>query len=182
MRVISGQKRGKKLEVLIGDAVRPTTDKVKESVFNIIQFELASVKFLDLFAGSGQIGLEALSRGASSATFVDKCKRSIDVVRRNLDETGFLNQSNVVNLDALLFLKKANSKFNIAFLDPPYNSSLLDETLFCVPNVMEQNGIIICEHPFEKILPDNFAGFSLKKIYKYGKIAVSLYRHNNLIR
>ena len=79
MRVISGQKRGKKLEVLVGEAVRPTTDKVKESIFNVVQFEVAGAKFLDLFAGSGQIGIEALSRGAQLATFVDENKTSINV-------------------------------------------------------------------------------------------------------
>lgn len=176
MRVISGQKRGKKLEVLIGEAVRPTTDKVKESVFNVVQFEVAGAKFLDLFAGSGQIGIEALSRGAQLATFVDKNKTSINVVKRNLSETNFEKSAKVINMDSILFLKKTKDVFDIAFLDPPYNSSLLDEAIFLIQNVMSEKGVIIFEHPIEKHLPDKFSDFCLSKVYKYGKIAVSVYR------
>lgn len=176
MRVISGQKRGKKLEVLVGETVRPTTDKVKESIFNVIQFEVAGAKFLDLFAGSGQIGIEALSRGAQLATFVDENKTSINVVKRNLSETNFEKSAKVINMDSILFLKKTNDIFDIAFLDPPYKSSLLDESIFLIPKVMSESGIVICEHPVEKYLPDEFADFCLSKIYKYGKIAVSVYR------
>ena len=176
MRVISGQKRGKKLEALVGETVRPTTDKVKESVFNVIQFEIMGARFLDLFAGSGQIGVEALSRGAQLATFVDENKASINVVKKNLFATNFEKNAKVINMDSILFLKKSSEIFDIAFLDPPYMSSLLDNSIFLIPKVMSQNGIVICEHHIEKILPDNFAGFTLSKIYKYGKIALSVYR------
>ena len=111
MRVISGQKRGKKLEALVGDTVRPTTDKVKESIFNVIQFDIFGAKFLDLFAGSGQIGIEALSRGAQLATFVDKNKESINVVKRNLSSTGFEKNAKVINMDSILFLEKSSEIF-----------------------------------------------------------------------
>ncbi len=181
MRVISGQKRGKKLEVLLEQTVRPTTDKVKESVFNVIQFEIAGARFLDLFAGSGQIGIEALSRGALLATFVDENKTSINVVKRNLSATNLENNSKIVNMDSILFLKRTDEIFDIAFLDPPYMSDLLDEAIFLIPKVMSKNGIVICEHSIEKILPDKFADFTLSKVYKYGKIEISVYRRENLI-
>lgn len=181
MRVISGQKRGKKLEILVGETVRPTTDKVKESIFNVIQFEVAGAKFLDLFAGSGQIGIEALSRGADSATFVDENKNAINVVKRNLSETNFEKSAKVINIDSVLFLKKTNDIFDIAFLDPPYNSSLLDEAISLIQNVMSENGVIIFEHPMEKQLPDEFAAFCLSKIYRYGKIAISVYRRKSTV-
>ena len=180
MRVISGQKRGKKLKALVGDTVRPTTDKVKESIFNVIQFDIFGAKFLDLFAGSGQIGIEALSRGAQLATFVDKNKESINVVKRNLSSTGFEKNAKVINMDSILFLEKSSEIFDIAFLDPPYASELLNESIFLIPKTMSKNGIIICEHPVESFLPDKFVDFYLSKVYKYGKIAISVYRRKSL--
>lgn len=176
MRVISGQKRGKKLETLKGDAVRPTTDKVKESVFNIIQFDVVGSNFLDLFAGSGQIGIEALSRGARQATFVDASKDSINVVKKNLVSADFSKNAVVVSSDSLRFLKTTGERFDIAFLDPPYKSNLLKNALPLMPNAMAENGIIICEYSVGEDLPDNFADFWLSKTYKYGKIALSVYR------
>ena len=176
MRVISGQKRGKKLETLKGDAVRPTTDKVKESVFNIIQFDVVGSNFLDLFAGSGQIGIEALSRGARQATFVDASTDSINVVKKNLVSADLSENAVVINSDSLRFLKTTGERFDIAFLDPPYKSNLLKNALPLMPNVMAENGIIICEYAVGEDLPDNFADFWLSKTYKYGKIAVSVYR------
>lgn len=177
MRVISGQKRGKKLEVLVGETVRPTTDKVKESVFNVIQFDVAGSKFLDLFAGSGQIGIEALSRGAQFVTFVDEGKDAICVIKKNLSATNLQKNAKVVNINSIKFLKETKNVFDIAFLDPPYMSNLLDESLGLIANVMSESGIVICEHPLDKLLPDKFDDFLLSKIYKYGKIKLSVYRH-----
>ena len=176
MRVISGQKRGKKLETLKGDAVRPTTDKVKESVFNIIQFDVVGSSFLDLFAGSGQIGIEALSRGACTATFVDVSKDSINVVKKNLVSADLSENAVVMLSDALRFLKITGEKFDIAFLDPPYNSNLLKNILPLLPSIMSEKGIIICEYSVGDDLPADFANFQLSKVYKYGKIALSVYR------
>ena len=169
MRVISGQKRGKKLETLKGDAVRPTTDKVKESVFNIIQFDVVGSSFLDLFAGSGPIGIEALSRGARQATFVDASTDSINAVKKNLVSADFSKNAVVVSSDSLRFLKTTGEKFDIAFLDPPYKSNLLNNALPLMPNVMTKNGIIICEYSVGEDLPPDFANFQLCKVYKYGR-------------
>lgn len=180
MRVISGELRGKMLEMLKEDAVRPTTDKVKESIFNVIQFDVVGASFLDLFAGSGQIGIEALSRGARSATFVDESSRAIDVVRRNLASTSLLERAEVVQNEAISFLRQTRSHFDIAFLDPPYKTGILQTVLDIVPDVMSERGIIICEHSAEEILPVNIKNFSVSKSYKYGKIMLTVYRCEQL--
>lgn len=178
MRVISGKSRGKKLETLSGGLVRPTTDKVKESIFNIIQFDLQGKSFLDLFSGSGQIGIEAISRGAKEVIFVDKSKKSIEVVKRNLKSLGFCSQAWVVNSDYLSFLEKSNFNFNfdIAFLDPPYGTGILQRALDVVIDVMNRDGIIICENEVNENLPSFIKNFYCTKKYKYGKIAVSVYK------
>ena len=119
MRIITGSKRGKKLITLEGEQVRPTTDRVKESLFNILQFQLEGRRFLDLFAGSGQIGLEALSRGAAAAVFVDSSKDSIRVVQKNLESTGFQDRAKVVQLDFASYLRGSRELFDIAFWTRP---------------------------------------------------------------
>lgn len=176
MRVITGSARGRKLVTLEGDDVRPTTDKVKESLFNIIQFDVEGASFLDLFAGSGQIGIEALSRGARQAVFVDKSKKSIDVVRQNLKTTGFEKSAVVLNSDSLAFLQRRAEKYDLAFLDPPYSTGLLQKALELVPSVMSENGIIICEAPVSEELPEMVGKFRIFKKYPYGKMALTSYK------
>ena len=117
MRVITGTARGRVLRTLEGEDVRPTTDRVKEAVFSIIQFEIEGRRVLDLFAGSGQLGIEALSRGAASATFVDMSKDSLSAVKYNLEHTKLGDNAKVVQTDALSFLKLTKDKFDIVFLD-----------------------------------------------------------------
>ena len=117
MRVITGTARGRVLRTLEGEDVRPTTDRVKEAVFSIIQFEIEGRRVLDLFAGSGQLGIEALSRGAASATFVDMSKDSLSTVKYNLEHTKLGDNAKVVQTDALSFLKLTKDKFDIVFLD-----------------------------------------------------------------
>ena len=129
MRIITGSKRGKKLVTLEGEQVRPTTDRVKESLFNILQFQLEGRRFLDLFAGSGQIGLEALSRGAGFCVFVDAAKDSIRVVEQNLRSTGLGDHAKVVNADFGAYLSTCRERFDLAFLDPPYRTGLLERAL-----------------------------------------------------
>ncbi len=179
MRIISGTAKGKKLEQIKSDFVRPTTDKVKESLFNIIQFDINDANFLDLFAGSGQVGIEALSRGASFAVFVDNNRKSIDVVKKNLVSSNLNAQAQVVLLDAISFLKQTQTQFDIAFLDPPYKTGLLQKTLDVVTKVVTKNGMIICEHSVEEMLPNNVKDFRITKSYKYGKIMLTVYSKNN---
>ena len=176
MRVISGHKKGKKLEWPKVDFIRPTTDKVKESIFNIIQFTTADADFLDLFAGSGQIGIEALSRGAKSVTFVDENKISINTIKKNLNIANLTQNSTVIRMDSIAFLKTTQNLFDVAFLDPPYNSEILTSAIILVQQVMKKNGVIICEHLLTLKLPDKINDFILSKTYKYGKIALSVYK------
>ena len=126
MRVITGSARGRTLETLAGSDVRPTVDRVKEAVFSIIQFELEGRRVLDLFGGSGQLAIEALSRGAASATILDNSRRSIDVIRRNLQTTKLADRAVVLEADALAFVRNNRSTFDIAFLDPPPNGIMTE--------------------------------------------------------
>lgn len=179
MRVISGIARGRRLKSLEGNDVRPTTDKVKEAVFSAIQFDIEGRRFLDLFAGSGQMGLEALSRGAASCVFVDKNDAAIKVLRDNVSACGFENDSKIIKSDALSFLNTTNEVFDIAFLDPPYLEGMLEKALILVSEKMSSFGTIICEHPAEVKLPEQVAGFLVYRKYRYGKINVTTYKKDN---
>lgn len=179
MRVITGEARGRKLISLEGEDVRPTTDRVKEGMFNIIQFELEGSNVLDLFAGSGQLGIEALSRGARHCTFVDASKRSIDVVRENLRTVGFEKRAGVVTGDAAMYISLSHDRFDIAFLDPPYNKKIIDSVLPSVAEKMTDGGVIICESALNEALPEAAGAFNAVREYKYGKIKLTVYRKNN---
>lgn len=176
MRVITGSARGKKLITLEGDDVRPTTDIVKEALFSIIQFEIEGRRVLDLFGGSGQLAIEALSRGAKNATIVDASKKSIEIIKSNLEHTSFTKDAVVIQSDALSFLSRRIEKYDIAFLDPPYSVGILEKALDMVVDVMSDSGIIICEAPFKDELPENVGSFLLQKKYRYGKTGLFLYR------
>lgn len=158
MRIITGSRRGRKLKTLPGDAVRPTPDRVKEALFNILQFDLEGRVFLDLFAGSGQIGLEALSRGAKRAVFVDSAKASCGVVLENIHTTGFENEAQVMNAEYASYLLRCTETFDIAFLDPPYRTGTLTKALLAVTPHMNRGGIVICEHPTDEELPETAGG------------------------
>lgn len=182
MRVITGTARGRRLETLEGEDVRPTTDRVKEAVFSIIQFETEGRRFLDLFAGSGQMGIEALSRGAKSAVFVDSAKKSVETVRRNLKATGLEQNAKVLQMDYQTFLAANAERFDIAFLDPPYRTGALQNALARVTECMNDTGVILAENPLdEEILPE-YANFVLDRQYRYGKIKISTFRHKDFIR
>ena len=120
MRVISGKARGVTLKTPDGNQTRPTADRVKEALFSIIQFDLPGAKILDLFAGSGQLGIEALSRGADSALFIDASDKACALVKENLRRTKLTEQAEVIRSDYLSYLKNCRKKFNIIILDPPY--------------------------------------------------------------
>ena len=176
MRVITGKARGRKLVTPAGDDVRPTGDRVKEALFSILQFELEGRQVLDLFAGSGQLGIEALSRGAAHCTFVDASRVSLSAVQKNLDATGFSANATVLCADALAFLDRTRAGFDIALLDPPYGKGLLQKALQKLPNAMRDGGVIICEAPREETLPEEIGAFRLFRRYPYGKTALTVYR------
>ncbi|WP_283610768.1 16S rRNA (guanine(966)-N(2))-methyltransferase RsmD [Faecalispora anaeroviscerum] len=180
MRIITGSARGKKLQSLEGERVRPTPDRVKEALFNIIQFDLEGRRVLDLFAGSGQLGLEAISRGAREAVFVDSSRDSVSVVEKNIAATGFGEQAKVVNADFASFLSRNPQPFDIALLDPPYRTGLLQQALPQVATVMNLGGTILCEHPSDEELPLSAGDFVKVRSYRYGKILLTVYRHKDV--
>ena len=177
MRVITGTARGRKLRDLPGLDTRPTTDKVKESIFNIVQFDVEGRRVLDLFAGTGQLGIEALSRGADRCVFVDQNREAVKVIQENVAHTGFENQSRVVQADAISFLGSCREKFSLAFLDPPYASDLLEKALkrMAEIDIMTENGIIVCESDADKVLPTRPAPYVKGRDYRYGRIKLTLY-------
>ena len=178
MRVITGSARGRRLRELPGLETRPTTDKVKESIFNIVQFDVEGRRVLDLFAGTGQLGIEALSRGAERCVFVDASKEAARIIKENASLTGFADRARVTQGDAMSFLTSCREKFGLAFLDPPYASDLLDQALerMAAIDIMTENGIIVCESALEKVLPDLSGPYERGREYRYGKIKLTLYR------
>ena len=178
MRVITGSARGRKLKTPENYDIRPTTDNVKESVFNIIQFDIEGRRVLDLFAGTGQLGIECLSRGASSAVFVDQSREAVKIVKDNLKTCGL--SGTVVQSDALSFLRTCG-KFDIIFVDPPYDSDLYESVLNTVNSIdiLSDGGIIICESRRERALPDMTAPYKKRKEYTYGKVKLCIYTKEN---
>ncbi len=176
MRVITGSARGMTLRTLEGNDVRPTTDKVKEAVFSAIQFEIEGRRILDLFAGSGQLGIEALSRGAESAVFVDSDKNAVKIIKENLAKTRLDSAASVAQTDSIAFLTMTDRIFDVAFLDPPYGKGLLQKALSKIGEHIAEGGIVICEHPFGEELEEETGGLVKQKEYKYSKVAVTLYR------
>ena len=176
MRVITGTARGRKLKSLEGRDTRPTTDMVKESVFNIIQFDVEGRRFLDLFAGTGQMGIEALSRGAKYVTFVDQSKDAAACIRENVKITGFGDFCEIFQADSLSYISRCG-KYDLIFLDPPYGSGLLEKALEKIAefDILSDGGIIICESSADKEFPELREPYCLRKAYRYGKIKISVF-------
>ena len=178
MRVITGRAKGVKLAAPDGLKTRPTTDRVKEALFSIVQFEIPGARVLDLFGGSGQLGIEALSRGATKAVFVDAGEEACKLIRHNLRLTKLEQEASVIRADYLDYLKRSKEKFDIIFLDPPYAEVFLENALKLVTeiDILQTNGIIITERPLGKELPWEFEGYTRSKDYKYGNTLLALYR------
>lgn len=180
MRVITGKARGVQLKTPDGMTTRPTTDRVKEALFSIIQFEIPTARVLDLFGGTGQLGIEALSRGAKSAVFVDAGEPACRLIRENLRRTKMETDAKVIRADYLDYLKRSRETFDIIFLDPPYAEVFLENALKCIAeiDILQTGGIIVTERPVGKELPWEFEGFARSKDYKYGKTVLAIYRKN----
>ena len=178
MRVITGTARGRRLKELEGMETRPTTDRVKEGLFSALQFEIEGRRVLDLFAGTGQLGIECLSRGASAAVFVDRRPDAVKLIRENLKVTDLADRA--VSADSMEFLKGLREKFDIIFLDPPYAAGLLEPAIAHIAkfDILSPHGIIMAEHPVERTMPALAAPYRLHKTYRYGKIAVTMYRRS----
>ena len=178
MRVITGIARGVALKTPDGMKTRPTSDRVKEAMFSNIQFDLPGAKVLDLFAGTGQLGIEALSRGAAGAVFVDALDNACKLVQENLQRTKLTDRAKVVRADYLAYLTNCHDKFDFVFLDPPYAEVFLENALKKITeiDILQSGGIIVAERPLGKDLLFDFDGFSRSKDYKYGNTLLTLYR------
>ena len=178
MRVITGKARGVQLKTPDGLTTRPTTDRVKEALFSIIQFEIPGAAVLDLFGGTGQLGIEALSRGAKSAVFVDAGEPACRLIRENLKRTRLEADAKVIRSDYLTYLKNCRETFQIIFLDPPYAEVFLENALKCIAeiDILQSGGIIVAERPLGKELPWEFDGFTRSRDYKYGNTLLTVYR------
>ena len=181
MRVVAGTARGTVLKTPEGMLTRPTADRVKEAVFSILPFDVEDAVVLDLFGGTGQLGIEALSRGAKRAVFVDHQQKACELIRENLRRTKFSQQASVVRGDYLEYLKRTKEQFDIILLDPPYAEIFLENALNCIAeiDILRDNGIIVTERPLEKALEIQLPGYSRSRDYKYGKTLITLYRRQN---
>ena len=178
MRVITGIAKGRKLITLEGEDIRPTSAKVKGAIFNSIQFDIEGRSVLDLFAGAGQLGIEALSRGARKAVFVDLSRESVKVVNDNLNHCKLKDNATVFNGDGLSYLKTTREKFDIVFIDPPYKKQLAQKALSLVLNVLNDGGIIVCETDIKEELPEEIENYSIVKQDTYSKTKLTIYRYN----
>jgi len=177
MRVITGKARGKPLVTMAGeDVVRPTSQRVKEAMFSAIQFEIAGKTALDAFAGSGQLGIEALSRGAASCLFLEQEGRAIAFINKNIERCNFTEQSKVMQLDGLQYMRRIPDRFGLIFLDPPYGSELLGEAIPIAAARLEPEGLIVCEAPAQESLPEAIDDVMLRKTYKHGKTKICVYQ------
>lgn len=176
MRIITGTAKGTRLETLEGENTRPTAERVKEAVFSMIQFDIEGRRVLDLFAGSGQLGLEALSRGAANAVFIDSGKDAAELIKRNAQKTKLFSKSVILSADYKSYLRgiKNRERFDIIFLDPPYESDFLDDALekICEWDILNPHGIIVCESG--RAAPLYTENTELLRHAKYGRAYITV--------
>ena len=178
MRVITGKARGVILKTPDGLQTRPTADRVKEALFSILHFDIPGAKVLDLFGGTGQLGIEAISRGAQSAVFVDAGEPACRLIKENLRRAKMEGEGRVVRADYLDYLSRCRETFDIILLDPPYAEVFLENALKKISeiDILKSGGIIVAERPVEKANLGEIPGFTKSKDYKYGKTFLTLYR------
>ncbi len=179
MRVITGSARGRILKELQGMETRPTTGKVKESIFSIIQFDIEGRRVLDLFAGTGQLGIEALSRGARQCVFIDQRADAVKLIRENVEVCGLTDRAVIRSGDAMAYLR-SGEKFDIIFLDPPYASGLLGKAQQDIPaiEICREQGRSLAASALATSLPELEPPYSLYRQYRYGKIKLSVYHRS----
>ena len=177
MRIVAGEFKGRKLTVPRDDSVRPTAEKVREAVFSMLQNEIPDAVVLDLFAGTGSLGLEALSRGARRAYFTDKDRQSIALVRENIRACKAEEKSVILCADYASVIDRIHDRVHIVFLDPPYKAGLMEDCLsrLAVSDILPEGGLIVAEHGKEEILPDDLSCLHRIRDRKYGKVRISIY-------
>lgn len=176
MRVITGKARGVQLKTPDGMLTRPTADRVKEALFSIINFDIPGAQVLDLFGGTGQLGIEAMSRGAERCVFVDAREDACKLIKENLKRTKL--EGTVIRSDYMDYLNRCKEQFSIIFLDPPYAEEYLENAIKRIAeiDILQTDGIIVAERPVGKELTWDFDGYQRSKDYKYGKTLLTIYR------
>ncbi|HIW34716.1 MAG TPA: 16S rRNA (guanine(966)-N(2))-methyltransferase RsmD [Candidatus Paenibacillus intestinavium] len=182
MRVIAGKAKGRALQAVPGQGTRPTTDKVKEAIFSMIGPYFDGGKALDLFAGTGGLGIEAWSRGMQQVIFVDKEKVSVDIIRSNVELVGAVEAIEIYRNDAgraMKALAKRNIQFDLIFLDPPYRIVDMDAWMLQMVEMglVAEDATIVVEHDVKMQYPHQLNGFEQLRTNQYGDIAVTIYRH-----
>ena len=175
MRIIAGEKRGLRLRTMEGEETRPTLERVKEAMFSSIQFLLPGATVLDLFAGSGQLGLEALSRGAARCVFVDENREAVALVKENCRAVELFEKSRVLGMEARSFLAQSKDFFDIVLLDPPFGNGVLAEILPQVELRLAPGAVVLCESEPQAVLPQQVGSIRLQRQYRYGMVMVSRY-------
>lgn len=182
MRIITGKARGTKLQTLAGEATRPTAERTKEAIFSIINFDIAGARVLDLFAGSGQLGLEALSRGAEYAVFNDSSREAAAIIRANAEKTRMIDSCEILSTDWQAVLRRfaGRERFELSFLDPPYAGGFLPKVLgkMIEWDLLSEGAVIVCESANEE---DVFGGneelknrFTVRRVARYGAACVTI--------
>ncbi|MCK8823600.1 16S rRNA (guanine(966)-N(2))-methyltransferase RsmD [Fuchsiella alkaliacetigena] len=178
MRVIAGKAKGQKLKSSSTQQVRPTSDRVKESLFNILGTAVRETKVLDLYAGFGGLGIEALSRGAKEATFIEKSRQQVEIIQENLSRTGFSEQAQVIKGEVLAKLHFLTThSFDIILLDPPYEADLVEPTIAKIMDLdlLQKAGVIVVEQSVQQEAQENLAALELIRNREYGNTRLSLY-------
>jgi len=183
MRIIAGEYKGRKLDSPIGDAVRPTADKVKEAIFNLLMNDTWDCVFVDLFAGTGSLGLEALSRGAKRCYFCDNSRESLKLIKNNISKCGALDKSIILAGDFQKALSQIREQVQVILLDPPYKAGFYETCLEEIDrlDLLDKNGIIIAEHGVRDEIPAEVGQLVRVRQRKYGKVMVSIYRQRTYI-
>lgn len=183
MRVVSGSARGIKLETIEGLSTRPTTDRVKEALFSMIHNELYGSVVLDLFSGSGSLGIEAASRGALKVTLVENSRNCVEVIKKNVQKTRLSDKIELVQQDADNYIKRQNQEeaYDFILMDPPYLKGFIEPLLLEIDkrNLLKRDGAVIVEHDMKDVLDERYGDIELEKKKKYGKTAVSVYRRKH---
>ena len=177
MRIIAGDYKGRKLETPRDNDIRPTTDKVKEAMFSILIPYLEDAYCCDLFAGTGSLGLEALSRGARFCQFSDKEREAVSIIKTNIDKCNAKEYSRLLHGDYMKALKKLEEKVDVFFVDPPYKENLYIKCLTAIDtlDLLNDDGIIIVEHEKSESMPDNIGNLVKRKERNYGRTVLSIF-------